>query len=114
MKTTSATPSPRSTQPDPLYAIFEEHLYNFPDADSDRKTFIGKIVLDYITYLRKMNIIIPKPMEASVCEELGFQVNSMLLKKIYGCANIDEFRKVTTPKARRKARTTYKRVKKAA
>ncbi|HAR44397.1 MAG TPA: hypothetical protein DCS07_17500 [Bdellovibrionales bacterium] len=104
----------KQTQPDPLYIIFEEHLYNFKDSDSDRRTFIGNIVIDYLTYLRKMNIIVPKAMEASVVEELGFQVNNMLVKKIYGFPNLDEYRK-KAPKARkRKARTNYTKIKKSA
>ncbi len=37
------------TEMDPLYVIFEQHLFNFQDSDADRKTFIGNSVTDYLT-----------------------------------------------------------------
>lgn len=76
---------------DPLYVIFEQHLFNFADPDSDRKTFIAHVVSDYIGYLRKNNIIVPKSLEQPIVEELGAQVNTMLVKKIYGCLTVNEF-----------------------
>ncbi|MBS1964029.1 MAG: hypothetical protein JST04_17585 [Bdellovibrionales bacterium] len=76
---------------DPLYVIFEQHLFNFADPDSDRKTFIAQVVSDYIGYLRKNNIIVPKSLEQPIVEELGTQVNTMLVKKIYGCLTVNEF-----------------------
>jgi hypothetical protein len=76
---------------DPLYVIFEQHLFNFADPDSDRKTFIAHVVSDYIGYLRKNNIIVPKSLEQPIVEELGTQVNTMLVKKIYGCLTVNEF-----------------------
>ncbi len=86
--------TPKITHPktiDPLYVIFEQHLFNFADPDSDRKTFIGQVVADYIGYLRKNNIIVPKSLEQPICEELGTQVNTMLVRKIYGCLTLNEF-----------------------
>lgn len=76
---------------DPLYVIFEQHLFNFADPDSDRKTFIAQVVADYIGYLRKNNIIVPKSLEQPIVEELGTQVNTMLVRKIYGCLTVNEF-----------------------
>ncbi len=78
-------------QVDPLYVIFEQHLFNFSDSDSDRKTFITHVVNDYISYLRKNNIIVPKSLEQPIIEELGTQVNTMLVKKIYGCLSITDY-----------------------
>lgn len=78
-------------QVDPLYVIFEQHLFNFSDSDSDRKTFIANVVNDYISYLRKNNIIVPKSLEQPIFEELGTQVNTMLVKKIYGCLSISDY-----------------------
>lgn len=80
-----------SPQVDPLYVIFEQHLFNFSDSDSDRKTFITNVVADYISYLRKNNIIVPKSLEQPIIEELGTQVNTMLVKKIYGCLSITDY-----------------------
>jgi hypothetical protein len=98
---------------DPLYVIFENHLYNFQDADGDRKTFIGNIVNDYLTYLRKMNIVIPKSLENSIVEELAGQVNMMLVKKIYGCLSIDDYRKGAATTIKKKARGRYSRLSRA-
>lgn len=92
---TSSARDPRktgiATPIDPLYVIFEQHLFNFADPDSDRKTFIAQVVSDYIGYLRKNSIIVPKSLEQPIVEELGAQVNTMLVKKIYGCLTVNEF-----------------------
>lgn len=80
---------------DPLYSIFEQHLYNFQDSNIDRKTFISHVVQDYLTHIRKMKIAVPKHYEAHIVEELSVQVNAMLIKKIYGCFSIDEYRQKT-------------------
>ena len=101
-------------QIDPLYTIFEQHLYNFQDSDSDRKTFIINIVKDYVSHLTKLNIVIPKSLEASVMEELADQVNTMLIKKIYGCLTIADFQKKASAPARKQARQRYSRMRKAA
>ncbi len=94
-KTASASiPENKITNPrsvDPLYVIFEQHLFNFADPDSDRKTFIAQVVSDYISYLRKNNIIVPKSLEQPIVEELGTQVNTMLVRKIYGCLTLNPF-----------------------
>ena len=76
---------------DLLYTIFEQHLFNFQDANADRPTFILTIVKDYLTQLRKLGLSVPKELEEQIFEELFFQVNTMLVKKIYGCMTINEF-----------------------
>lgn len=97
----SKSKQPQSGNQDPLYAIFEQHLYNFQDSSIDRKTFIVQVVQDYLTHLRRLKIAIPKTYEPYIIEELSAQVNTMLVKKIYGCLTIDEFReKSRKPKSR--------------
>ena len=98
------------TELDPLYVIFEQHLFNFQDADADRKTFIVNIVNDYLTYLRKMRIVIPKSLESAIVEELAGQVNTMLVKKIYGCLSIEDYRKGAAATHKKKARSRYTRL----
>ena len=110
-KTTSR---PTSTTVDPLYVIFEQHLFNFADPDSDRPTFIGNVVSDYINYLRKNNIIVPKSLEQPIVEELSLQVNTMLVKKIYGCVTVGEFVDTLTFTAKKKAKTRYKKLERKA
>jgi hypothetical protein len=88
---------------DLLYTIFEQHLFNFQDPNSDRGTFILTIVNDYLTQLRKLGLAVPKQMEEMIFEELSFQVNTMLVKKIYGCMTINEYI-AKTPTVEKKAR----------
>ncbi len=95
---------------DPLYVIFERHLYHFSDDDGDRKTFVNRIIQDYLTYLRKMNISVPRSLEQAIVEELSAQVNTMLVKKIYGCLSIDDYRKGASFLSKKKAQSRYKRV----
>lgn len=107
-KTSSKKTAPK--QVDPLYVIFEQHLFNFSDADSDRKAFIGNVVNDYLTYLRKNNIIVPKSLEQPIIEELGTQVNTMLVKKIYGCLTISDYVGQIGPASKKKAKTRYQKM----
>ena len=100
----------KTTSPDPLYVIFEQHLFTFQDSDADRKAFIGNVVSEYLTYLRKMNIIIPHALENAVIEELGNQVNTMLVKKIYGCLSIDEFQRGLKKPQKKTARKRYSKI----
>ena len=103
---------------DPLYTIFEQHLLNFQDSNSDRQSFVEAIALDYITQIRKMGLSVPKEWESHIFEELCFQVNTMLVKKIYGCLTINEFiertAKTLPPKIlaekKREARKRYQKL----
>jgi hypothetical protein len=107
------TISKDQAQIDPLYTIFEQHLCNFQDSDIDRKTFIGNVVKEYFTYLRKLNILVPKSLETAVFEELATQVNTMLVKKIYGCLTIQDYQKQIVPATKRNVRSRYTKLRKA-
>ena len=96
--------------PDLLYTIFEQHLYNFQDSDADRKTFIGNIIQDYLTYLRRKNITVPKSLEPAIIEELATQVNTMLVKKIYGCLTIGDYQKQLPVRTKRRTRAKYSKL----
>ena len=102
------------TQVDPLYVIFEEHLFNFQDEEMDRKGLIQTIVGDYLNYLRRLNISVPKSLEQPVVEELSRTVNTMIVKKIYGCLNIDEYRSKVGGTVKKRATRRYSKLKKAA
>ncbi|HTL10919.1 MAG TPA: hypothetical protein VL588_00440 [Bdellovibrionota bacterium] len=101
---------PLNPRLDPLYIIFEQHLCNFQDPSEDRKTFVSKVVGDYLTFLRKNRIAVPPALEGQVAEELGDMVNAMLVKKIYGCLNLEEFQRSLTPDIRKGAGRRYKRL----
>ena len=98
---------------DPLYTIFEQHLFNFQDPNSDRDTFIEAIVKEYLTHMRKLGLSVPKEWEATVSEELFFQVRAMLLKKIYGCLTIIEYTAKAPTELKTKARKRYQKLGKA-
>lgn len=102
--------SPNPTQLDPLFVIFEQHLLNFQDADTDRKSFIKKVVQEYLTYLRKNQISIPVLLEPYIVDEISEQVNKMLVKKIYGCLTIDEYQRGQTATKKRQVKAQYRRI----
>ena len=105
----SAKNSTKNT--DPLYVIFEQHLFNFPDADVDRKTLITTIVSDYLTYLRKQNITVPRSLEQPVIEELCTQVNTMLVRKMYGFLTVSDYQSGLPKPEKKKAKSRYTRLK---
>ena len=95
---------------DPLYIIFEQHLFHFQDPNADRSTFCETIVKEYLTRMRKLGMAVPVEWEPQIAEELFFQVNSMLVKKIYGCHTIDEYTANLSTAQKRKARARYRRL----
>ena len=98
---------------DPLHTIFEQHLFNFQDPNSDRDAFIEAIVREYLTHMRKLGLSVPKEWEPTVSEELFFQVRAMLLKKIYGCLTINEFTAKAPTEVKAKVRKDYRKMSKA-
>jgi len=100
-------------QVDPLFTIFEQHLYNFQDSEIDRKTFVNNVVQEYLIYLRKLAIAVPRSFESAIVEELAIQVKGMLVKKIYGCLSISDYQKNQPAKARRKVKSRYTKIQKA-
>jgi hypothetical protein len=99
-----------ATKQDPLYTIFEQHLFNFQDPNSDRGVFIQTIIQDYLSHMRRMGLSIPVEWEEHIFEELFFQVNAMLVKKIYGCQTIDEYTAKASSAAKKRARSNYKKL----
>jgi hypothetical protein len=98
---------------DPLFVIFEQHLFNFKNSDSDRHAFVNGVIQDYISYLSKHNIVIPQALRHFTLEELTNQIQTMLVKKIYGCLTIQKFRESLTPQIRKRAKSRYTRLRKA-
>jgi hypothetical protein len=75
---------------DPLFIIFEKHLYDFNY--ESRELFIQGVVEEYFSHLSEQKVIVPaiwrKQMESSISEE----VSAMLVRKIYGCLTVEEFK----------------------
>lgn len=107
----SETKSPKI---DPLYTIFEKHLYEFQQeegADSDfRELIVENVVEDYMEFLRDRKVAVPTQWEGQIVDEIKAQVRNMLVKKTYGCLTVGEFIK-GQPKAKRKeARRKYRKL----
>jgi len=111
MKSSKKLKSNESAPLDPLYIIFEEQLYHFNDPDLDRKTFITKVVSEYLSFLRKRQLSVPPEMERYIVEELSLTVSQMLVKKIYGCFSIEEYRQKAPLEVKKKSRSRFKRLK---
>ena len=100
----------KENQVDPLFVILEQHLCNFKDPDIDRKTFIAAVVAEYLGYLRNNNITVPRALEQPVIEELANQVNTMLVKRIYGCLTIEDFQRHVPDTTKKRAKTRYSKL----
>lgn len=100
-------------KPDPLYTIFEQHLFNFQDPNADSSTFCETIVKEYLTCMRRLGLSVPVEWEAQISEELFFQVNAMLVKKIYGCQTIDQYTANIPASVKRKAQARYRSLERA-
>jgi len=75
---------------DPLFVIFEKHLYDFPSEDLD--LFISTIVTAYVDYLGTHEVVIPEPKKPALLRDLADEVYDMFIKKVHGCLNIKDFR----------------------
>lgn len=76
---------------DPLYIIFEQHLYDFNDDTDTEQDFVQKVVRDYMKFLNTSGAVVPPRLVKQIDEELQDQVGRMLKKKMYGCVTINEF-----------------------
>ena len=75
---------------DPLYVIFEKHLFDFPNEDLD--LFIATIVNEYFDYLQQNEVIIPEKRMQILMRDLSEEVYDMYIKRIHGCLNLKDFR----------------------
>ena len=57
-----------ATKIDPLYTIFEQHLFNFQDPNSDMKAFLEAVVKDYLSQMRRMGLNVPGEWECHISE----------------------------------------------
>lgn len=93
-----------------LAVIFEQHLYNFQEPQTDRKTLVSNIIHDYLGYLRKKGAVIPPRLERYIFEEYEEEVSGMLVKKTYGCYSVEEFLKNVTTREKQQAYQRYKKL----
>lgn len=76
---------------DPLYTIFEKHLYDFDDNEENQKEFVDKIAKDYIQFLTTKKVAVPSKWQHLIMEELRDQIKKMMVKKMYGCLSVEEY-----------------------
>jgi len=98
---------------DPLFTIFEQHLFHSQNEEIDRQSFVLGVVNEYVSYLRKLNIAVPAHLEKFIVEELSLQVSQMLVKKIYGYLSIKDYQSQIPDTQKKRAKKSYSRIKRA-
>lgn len=78
---------------DPLYSIFEQHLFTALAEEETTDEFLNRVVADYLNRLTASGTLIPHDHIATIETDLREEVLEMLRKKTYGHFNLSEFRK---------------------
>jgi hypothetical protein len=72
---------------DPLFMIFERHLYEFNY--ETREGFINSVVRDYLQAVAEdKKVIVPSSKRAQLESAIAEDVSDMLVRKIYGCLEV--------------------------
>lgn len=74
---------------DPLFIIFEKHLYDFNY--ESRELFLKGVVDEYITHLVRQQVVIPPAWKNHLDKTITEEVSDMLVRKLYGCLTVEEF-----------------------
>ena len=96
---------------EPLYAIFEKNLFSFEKAKTDGKELVEKTVQEYLSFVKKRHAIVPNAYHEPVVQELEALVHEMLVKRIYGFFNVEQFRQQASPQHREQAESRYQQMK---
>lgn len=75
---------------DPLFIIFEKHLYDFNY--ESREIFINAVVADYLEHLASQKVIVPMVWQTQLEKSLSEEVSDMLVCRLYGCLTVEEFK----------------------
>lgn len=75
---------------DPLFIIFEKHLYDFNY--ESRELFIDGVVKDYLAHLLRQKAMVPPAWKSHLEKTLQDEVSDMLVRKLYGCLTVEEFK----------------------
>lgn len=76
---------------DPLFIIFEKHLYDFNY--ESRELFLKGVVEEYISHLVRQKTVIPPAWKTHLEKTIFEEVSDMLVRKLYGCLTVEEFKK---------------------
>ena len=101
---------------DPLFIIFEKHLYDFNY--ESRELFLKGVVEEYITHLVRQKTVIPPAWKTHLEKTIFEEVSDMLVRKLYGCLTVEEFKakaaanddKVEILAVKREARKRYQKL----
>lgn len=103
------------SQRDPLFNIFEQHLFNALVEEETTEEFLDRVVKDYLCDLKSHGLIPPSQIQV-LESDLKEEVLEMLRKKTYGHYSLKEFRKSreksavsATPSAAAPTRTKAKK-----
>lgn len=75
---------------DPLFIIFERHLYDFNY--ESRELFVKGVVEEYISHLVAQKTVIPPAWKTHLEKTIQDEVSDMLVRKLYGCLTVEEFK----------------------
>ena len=81
-----------SSRKDPLFKIFEHHLFNAMVEDESSSDFVERVVQEYIKTLSASGTV-PHAHRETLAADLQEEVMEMLRKKTYGHFSLTEFRK---------------------
>jgi hypothetical protein len=98
---------------DPLFIIFEKHLYDFNY--ESRELFIKGVVDDYIDHLTQQKVAVPPTWRMHLEKTLSEEVSDMLVRRLYGCLTVEEFKEQAEKKseivaAKKEARKRYQKL----
>ncbi len=98
---------------DPLFVIFERHLYDFNYESRD--LFIKGVVEEYLAHLSKQKVVVPPAWRLHLETSISEEVSDMLVRRLYGCLSVEELKQKekgsgALPTARREARKRYNKL----
>lgn len=77
---------------DPLYFVFEQHLYTALVEDETTDAFLERVVADYLGRLNSGGTTVPQTFRETLETDLRDEVLEMLRKKTYGHYNLASYR----------------------
>ena len=90
---------------DPLFILFERHLYRCSTEAISTAEFIELVVQDYVNYLLTQGVNIPNAVRPALIEDLTEEVREMTLKKTYGSVSVSNFQDEAAQKVAGNAKT---------
>lgn len=92
---------------DPLFIIFEKHLYDFNY--ESRELFIKGVIDEYLKHLAKQKVLVPPTWQSTLEKNLSEEISDMLVRKLYGCLSVEEFKEKNAPVIRLERKEVRKR-----